>query len=133
VAKILAAADVFALPTNWEGFPLSILEAMRAGLPVLASDVGGVSEGVVDGETGFHVPRGDVAAFRERLDWLLCRPSVRQQMGSAGRRRYEAEFTLDAMTHGTLAVYRSVVHGFDALAANALAVAPQSREIPVDF
>lgn len=133
VAKILAAADVFALPTNWEGFPLSILEAMRAGLPVVASDVGGVSEGVVDGETGFHVPSGDVAAFRERLDWLLCRPSVRQQMGLAGRQRYEAEFTLDAMTHATLAVYRRVVHGLDAPAANALAVAPQSREIPIDL
>ena len=133
VAKILATSDVFALPTNWEGFPLSILEAMRAGLPVVASDVGGVSEAVVDGETGFHVPRGDVAAFRERLDWLLRRPSIRQQMGSAGRRRYEAEFTLDAMTHGTLAVYRSVVHGLDAPAATALAAATQSREIPVDF
>jgi glycosyltransferase involved in cell wall biosynthesis len=133
VPEILAAAHVFALPTNWEGFPLSILEAMRAGLPVIASDVGGVAEGVVEGTTGFLVPRGDAAAFRDRLDRLLHRPSVRQQMGAAGRRRYEAKFTLDAMTRNTLAVYHSVLHGVHAPAAASRAVTAQSRGIPVDL
>ena len=131
VAEILAAAHVFALATNWEGFPLSILEAMRAGLPVIASDVGGVAEGVVEGTTGFLVPRGDAAAFRDRLDRLLHRPSIRQQMGTAGRRRYEAKFTLDAMTRHTLAVYHSVLHGVDAAASRA--VAAHSREISIDL
>ena len=133
VPEILAAAHVFALPTNWEGFPLSILEAMRGGLPVVASDVGGVSEGILDGTTGFLVPRGDVTAFRDRLDCLLRQPAVRRQMGAAGRRRYEAEFTLDTMTRETVAVYRRVLHGFDASAAAALPVTTQSREIPVDL
>lgn len=133
VPEILAAAHVFALPTNWEGFPLSILEAMRSGLPVVASDVGGVPEGVLDGVTGFLVPRRDVAAFRDRLDWLLRQPGARRQMGAAGRRRYETEFTLDAMTRKTLAVYRKVLRGFGAPAATALALTTQSREIPIDL
>src|SRR5699024_6423825 len=70
VAEHLARAQVFLLLSNWEGLPLSILEAMRAGLPVIASDVGGCNEAVVDGETGFVVQRGDVDALRERLTQL---------------------------------------------------------------
>jgi glycosyltransferase involved in cell wall biosynthesis len=116
VAEILAAVHVFALPTRWEGFPLSILEAMRAGLPVIASDVGGVAEAVVDGTTGFLVPSGDVAMFRDRLDWLLRDPAIRWRMGDAGRRRYEAKFTLDAMMRETLAVYNNALRGVDAVA-----------------
>src|SRR3954470_23222452 len=60
VETLLATAQVALLVTNWEGFPRSILEAMRAGLPVVASRVGGITESVLEGETGFIVPRGDV-------------------------------------------------------------------------
>ena len=59
VDQRLAASQVALLVTNWEGFPLSILEAMRAGLPVVASDVGGVAESVRDGESGYLVPRAN--------------------------------------------------------------------------
>ncbi|MGI8988240.1 MAG: glycosyltransferase family 4 protein [Bryobacteraceae bacterium] len=109
IAEILAGSDIFALPTNWEGFPLSILEAMRAGLPVVASDVGGVSEAVADGETGFLTPGEDEAALRERITALLIGPALRLAMGQAGRARYERQFTLPAMIEKTLAVYRSVL------------------------
>ena len=59
VCEVLRGADVYALISDWEGFPRSILEAMSVGLPVVASDVGGVSEAVRDAETGFLVPRQD--------------------------------------------------------------------------
>lgn len=105
VAEQMAGHQVFLLITNWEGFPRSILEAMRAGLPVVASAVGGVCEALVDGKTGLVVPRGDVATLRARLALLLDNPSLRARMGAAGRRRYESRFTLGHMLKQTLAIY----------------------------
>jgi glycosyltransferase involved in cell wall biosynthesis len=109
VAEILSGAHIFALATHWEGLPISILEAMRAGLPVVASDVGGVREEVVEGETGFLVPRGDVRAASDRLGLLLADPTLRERMGSAGRRRYEDIFSLGRMLKKTLEVYRDAL------------------------
>nr|WP_297861133.1 glycosyltransferase [Meiothermus sp.] len=109
VAECLAQAHIFVLASNYEGFPLSILEAMRAGLPVVASNVGGVAEAVIDGETGFLVPRGDVHALRSRLAQLIENPQLRTQMGMAGRARYKAHFTLEQMLEKTLAVYEKVL------------------------
>ncbi|CAB3389583.1 Glycosyltransferase family 1 protein [Kyrpidia spormannii] len=109
VAELLAKAHVFVLTSNWEGFPISILEAMRAGLPVVASDVGGVCEAVVDGETGYLVPRGDEVTLRDRLKRLITGPDLRARMGQAGRRRYEQHFTLDKMLNRTWQVYEEVL------------------------
>lgn len=105
VAEQLARAQVFLLITNWEGFPRTILEAMRAGLPVVASDVGGVSESVLDGTTGFLVPRGDVETLQARLALVLQDPSLRTRLGRAGRTRYEERFTLARMLEKTLGIY----------------------------
>ncbi|MFC6919164.1 glycosyltransferase family 4 protein [Meiothermus taiwanensis] len=109
VAERLARAHIFVLASNYEGFPLSILEAMRAGLPVVASNVGGVAEAVTDGETGFLVPRGDLQALRGRLAQLIENPQLRAQMGVAGRARYKAHFTLEQMLEKTLAVYEKAL------------------------
>ncbi|GIW24930.1 MAG: glycosyl transferase [Meiothermus sp.] len=109
VAERLAQAHIFVLTSNYEAFPLSILEAMRAGLPVVASNVGGVAEAVIDGETGFLVPRGDLQALRSRLAQLIDNPQLRRQMGMAGRARYEAHFTLEQMLDKILAVYEKVL------------------------
>ncbi|WP_119342096.1 glycosyltransferase [Meiothermus hypogaeus] len=109
VAECLAQAHIFVLASNYEGLPLSILEAMRAGLPVVASNVGGVAEAVIDGETGFLVPRGDVQALRSRLTQLIEDPQLRSQMGMAGRARYKAHFTLEQMLEKTLEVYEKVL------------------------
>jgi glycosyltransferase involved in cell wall biosynthesis len=109
IPEILAASHIFALFTKWEGFPISILEAMRAGLPVVASDVNGVREAVADGSTGFTVPPGDVAAFRLRLELLLRDASLRERMGAASRRRFEREFTVGRMLQRVAEVYRSAV------------------------
>jgi glycosyltransferase involved in cell wall biosynthesis len=109
VAGILASAHVFALATRWEGLPITILEAMRAGLPVVASGVGGVGEGVSDGETGFLVPRGNANQFGRRIESLLADPALRERMGNAGRSAYEGGFTFEGMLDATFAVYEGVL------------------------
>jgi glycosyltransferase involved in cell wall biosynthesis len=109
VEQLLAGAQVGILISNWEGFPISILEAMRAGLPVVASAIAGVGESVRDDETGYLVPRGDVAVLRDRLARVLGDPLLRARLGSGGRRMYERHFTLEAMVQGVLAVYHEVV------------------------
>lgn len=109
VSERLAEAQLFLLISKWEGFPRSILEAMRAGLPVVASDVGGVRESVVDGTTGFVIPRGDVARLRESLCKLIVSPELRISMGKAGRAHYEANFTFDRLVERTTKVYESVL------------------------
>ncbi len=111
VAEVLARAQVFALISHWEGFPRSTLEAMRAGLPVVVSDAGGAAEAVEEGVTGHVVPRGDVTTVRDRLASLVGNAPLRQEMGAAGRRRYEAMFTFDHMFQRTLGVYREILAG----------------------
>ncbi len=109
VAEIVARSQVSLLVTNWEGFPLSILEAMRAGLPVVASAVGGIEESVRDGETGFVVPRGDADGLRDRIHRLLTDPSLRRRLGASGRSYFERHFTLEHFVSKTFDVYRHVL------------------------
>jgi glycosyltransferase involved in cell wall biosynthesis len=109
VDQILAQAQVSVLATNWEGFPLTILEAMRAGLPVVASSVGGISESVRDGETGYLVPRKDVDRLRDRIRLLLTTRDLRLRLGANGRSRYEQCFTLKSSVSQTLALYQDVL------------------------
>jgi glycosyltransferase involved in cell wall biosynthesis len=109
VDQILAQAQVSLLVSNWEGFPLSILEAMRAGLPVVASSVGGISESVLDQETGYLVPRRDIELLRDRIGRLLRAPGLRADLGANGRRRYDQHFTLGQSVTKTVAVYRDVL------------------------
>ncbi len=111
VAERLAQSQLFVLATRWEGFPYTILEAMRAGLAVVASDVGGVREAVVHGETGLLVPRDDEPALRQRLFEMLASPDLRRRFGAAGRQRFEATFTFDRMIDNTAAVYHEVARG----------------------
>jgi glycosyltransferase involved in cell wall biosynthesis len=111
VDQILANAQISLLVTNWEGLPLSILESMRAGLPVVASSVGGISESVRDEENGYLVPRGNVELLRERIERLLTSPDLRARMGTSGRTRFEQDFTLDHSVNRTLAVYQDVLSG----------------------
>ncbi len=109
VPDLLAQSDVACLATNWEGFPLVCLEAMRAGLPLVVNDVGGTAEAIVEGETGFAVPRDDVEAFRARLAYLMDHPSELARMGEAARRRFESEFRFDRMAKRTFDIYAAVL------------------------
>jgi len=92
IPDLLPAFDIFALASEREEMPMSILEAMAAALPVVAIDVGGIPEMVAEGETGFLVPARDTAAFGERLARLASDPAMRGGMGLAGRARARAEF-----------------------------------------
>lgn len=105
VEEHLASADIFALITNWEGFPRSILEAMRAGLPVIVSDVGGCSESVLDGETGRVVRHGDRKDLAAALRELLGDHEQRRAMGVRARETYDAKFTFEIMYQKYLDLY----------------------------
>ncbi len=107
--SLLDAADVFVLPSRHEGMPLVALEAMEAGLPVVATRVIGSEEVVADGETGLLVPPEDPAALRTALAALLADPVLRARMGRAGRRRYRAQFTRQRMAAQTLTVYEQAL------------------------
>lgn len=109
VSSRLANSDVFVLVSHWEGLPLTILEAMRAGLPVIASDVGGVAEAVLEGETGYLIKRGSNCLLIQRLGLLIADVNRRRFMGAAGRRRYESGFTFSSMLDKTIAVYEEVL------------------------
>ena len=84
---------------------MSVLEAMAAGLPVVASDVGGISELVVDGETGLLVPPGDAPALTRALAWLLEDRARRRRLGDAARARVVRDFSLDAFRQAHLDLY----------------------------
>jgi glycosyltransferase involved in cell wall biosynthesis len=109
VPEVLAQTDVFVLASKTETLPISILEAMRAGLPVIASDVGGVSEEVVDGETGLLVSSGSVEELSNALNRLLTDKRLRMTMGRAGRKRFEKLFVADTMIGRTRALYEQVL------------------------
>ncbi len=108
VSTILAQAHIFALVSNWEGFPITTIEAIRAGLPVVVSAVGGAAEAVTEGQTGYSVARGDITTLQQRLAALVTDPNLRHKMGQAARHRYEAEFTFEHMFQQTLVVYEKV-------------------------
>jgi len=109
IVELLRNSSIFALPTNWEGLPISILEAMRAGLPIVATDVGGVGESVVDGQSGLLTPRGDTAAFTAAIERLLTDRDLRVRMAQASRRIYEENFTAEKMFRSTFNIYRQAV------------------------
>jgi glycosyltransferase involved in cell wall biosynthesis len=106
VIRLLMEAQLFVLSTNLEALPISILEAMRAALPVVATDVGGIAESVRHEETGLLVRRGDVAAMRDALARMIAHPALRVAMGTAGRRLWAAQFTASTMTTRTVEVYK---------------------------
>lgn len=109
IAEILAATDIFVLISNWEGFPRSILEAMRASLPVIASNVGGVSESVIDGKTGYLVQRGDSTTLENKLLELMTSKKLREDFGHQGRERFLKYFTFDAMFEKTQNLYKEII------------------------
>lgn len=100
-------ADIFVLTSRFEGFPYSILEAMATGVPVVATDVGGIREAVGEG-AGIIIPRDNADALCRALVTLILNPALREQQGRAGYRRIERFFSVDIMCEKTLELYRSV-------------------------
>jgi sugar transferase (PEP-CTERM/EpsH1 system associated) len=105
----LAALDVFVLSSDWEGMPNAVLEAMAAGLPVVATAIGGMPQLVVDGVTGLLVPPRDPDALARAITRLLREPDLRHQMGQAGRERVKKRFTVERMVSKTEALYRELI------------------------
>jgi len=108
IENLLRAADLFAHPSRSEGLPLAILEAMAAGLPVVATRVGGVAEAVLDDETGYLVPPGDAEALRGALARVLQQSDRGAALGYAGRQRSIAEFSIETMAQRYQALYRCI-------------------------
>lgn len=108
VPRLLAAADVFVLPSRSEGLSLSLVEAHGAGRPSVACDVGGNAEVLLDGVTGRLVPSGDAGALAGALAALLRDAPLRERLGAAARARWLAEFTHAAMVARYVELYREL-------------------------
>ncbi len=107
--QLLAVADAFVLPSLYEGLPLSILEAMAAGRPVVATAIGGTREAVCDGVTGLLVPPSDPAALSAAIHQLRADPVLARRLAAAGRARVEREFSAEATARRVMEVYEEVV------------------------
>ncbi len=105
----LWASDALVLPSRAEGLPIVLIEAAAAGLPVVATDVGGCSEVVAEGRTGFLVGRDDDEMLADRLAYLLQHGDAARAMGSAARSRAEARFSLSEQARATADLYRRVL------------------------
>jgi glycosyltransferase involved in cell wall biosynthesis len=107
---IYAASDLYTLTTwGWEGLPLTIVEAMAAGLPVVATQAGGIPEVVIAGETGLLVGRQDMSGLADGLKRLLGDAAERERMGTAGQKRAAQYFTVERMVAETAAVYEELL------------------------
>jgi glycosyltransferase involved in cell wall biosynthesis len=109
VSGLLADTDIFVLISNAEAFPISILEAMRAALPVVATDTGGVCEAVSDGENGFLVAHADSNTLAEKLSVLIKSPELRLKMGDSSRQRFLRNYEWNYMLDQTEALYAGLL------------------------
>jgi len=105
VPDLLASFDVFAYPSRFEGLCLAVIEAQAAGVPVVATPVGGIKETVVDGETGRLVPVGDVEALAMAIIAVLDDPDSARRMAETARARVLERFAVERMVAETLALY----------------------------
>jgi glycosyltransferase involved in cell wall biosynthesis len=106
--RLMAAADIVTLTSRWEGSPYSLIEAMAASKPIVATLVNGCPEMVADGHSGFLVPQGDVPAWAERVTQLLKNPELAEEMGTRGRQRAEQLFSIQATTSRIIELYQDL-------------------------
>lgn len=106
--QYLSSARIYALPSYNEGLPMSVLEAMAAGLPVISTPIGGIPEAVSDGIEGFLVPPGDVALLADRLERLLNDDELAKRMGTAARNKVLTTFSADAVLPRVERIYNEL-------------------------
>jgi glycosyltransferase involved in cell wall biosynthesis len=111
VYDILHALDIFIHPSLWEGFGLSVLEAMAMGKPLIATQVSAIPELVEDAVTGILVPPRDAAALSAAIAKLAQDQSLQKQMGEYGRERWRTHFSVDRMVRATESLYAEVLAG----------------------
>ena len=111
VGESSAAADLALLTSRSEGLSNMILESMAVGLPVLATAAGGNAELVREGETGQLLPSRDPDAIAERVEQLLQNPGLARELGKAGRRRVETDFSLALLAERSIGIYERLIEG----------------------
>jgi glycosyltransferase involved in cell wall biosynthesis len=109
VPELLQKSHIFSLISHHEGLPISILEAMRAGLPIVATDTGGVSDAVCHGWNGLLVSRNDARSVKHAIELLLGNPDLRAQFGRNSRIAFEEKFNVHAMVDKTFSIYESIL------------------------
>ncbi|WP_336973138.1 glycosyltransferase family 4 protein [Sphingobium aromaticiconvertens] len=108
VHSILCRGDVYVLPSRQENQPMSILEAMACGLPVVSTLIGAIPEQVIDGETGFLVPPGEAGALADALQRLLGDAELRKRLGRQGQMRQRALYSIEGGTAHFASLYRAI-------------------------
>lgn len=111
VPELLAAADVFVLSSDWEGSPISVMEAMSAGKPVISTAVGGVPELIENGSSGLLVPRADSEALARAINRLAANPNLRKTMGTVAARCARDRYSLQTMTEAYEELYEAMLSG----------------------
>jgi glycosyltransferase involved in cell wall biosynthesis len=110
IADLLASCDLFVLPSLFEGLPLSILEAMAACKPVVATAVDGNNEIVIDGQTGLLVPPADPGALAGAIRTVLSDPVLARRLAAGGKARVQQEFCAEKMVKSVMQVYEELVN-----------------------
>lgn len=109
VPELLAASDLFVLPSLWEGLSMALLEAMATGLPIVASEVSGTLQAITANESGVLVPPGDPGRLAEAIELVLSDPKWAREMGSTARQRAERDFSAEKQAQEHLALYRRLL------------------------
>jgi glycosyltransferase involved in cell wall biosynthesis len=109
VTPFIRAADIFVLPSLWEGFGLAIIEAMSFSKPVIATKVGGIPEILLDGMAGILCPPNDPESLSDTIITMIKNPDLREKMGRAGRERVENFFTAQIMSSRYQEIYRNIL------------------------
>lgn len=109
VSTYLVDADIFVMPSLWEGFPYAILEAMLFKKPIISTNVDGIPEAVVDKETGLLVPPNNPDALADAILYMMNRPDLAIQYGIAGFKRVTEHFTSDRMLSTVLSIYENIL------------------------
>lgn len=106
----MSTSDIFVLPTlRVEGFPMTLVEAMFAGIPIIAADMGGIADAVSPGKTGYLVKSGDLVELKARLEDLVSNKELRKEFSSAALERANANYTVDAMIDKYMDVINEVI------------------------
>ena len=122
IADLLALADVFVMPSLWEGLPMAVLEAMVARKAIVATATAGIPEAIVDGRDGILVPPGEAVALADALGPLIANPSHRAVLGEAAAARADREFTVSVMAERYEALYANAYGNRHGTALSAQAV-----------
>jgi glycosyltransferase involved in cell wall biosynthesis len=109
VPDLLAAVDLFVLPSLWEGLSVALLEAMAAGKPIVATAVSGTTQAMIPGETGLVVPPRDSRALADAIIQLLSNPAQAQMMGRAAKQHVTVNFSAQKQADEHLALYRRLL------------------------